>query len=223
MSPSQKIGVAIGATSVVSLIIGATSGYFFAKKRLEKTYADFASEEIAEARKFYSNNKKFSTPAEAVEALIPDEVIKAADALKNYQGRGDVERPETTEVVEVNIFGSTAEPTADDWAQVVSMRDEDEPHIISQEEFMEGGPGYNNPTLTYYVGDHILADERDQPINDVVELLGEDNLKFGYGSGDANIVYIRNNKISLDIEVLKSEGKYSEEVAGFHHPKHSSG
>jgi len=219
MNHTQQIGVAVGATSVVSLIVGAASGYFFAKKRLEKIYADFASQEIAEARKFYSKNKKFSTPEEAVEALIPDEAV---EALKAYQGEPDVVL-ETTEDVVVNIFGSTVSHTKDEWAQVVSMRDEDEPHIISQEEFMEGGPGYHQPTLSYYVGDDILADERDQPITDVTDLLGEDNLKFGYGSGDANIVYIRNNKLSLDIEIIKSEGKYSEEVAGFHQSNNGSG
>jgi hypothetical protein len=170
--------------------------------------------------------KRFSTPAEAVEALIPDEMGEAAEALKEYQGQDDVDDKsveEINQVVESNVFGSSTIHTKAEWTQVVSMRDENEPHIISQEEFMEGGPGYNNPTLTYYAGDDILADERDQPITDVVDLLGEDNLKFGFGSGDPNIVYIRNNKISLDIEILKSEGKYSEEVAGFHHPKHSSG
>jgi|SRR5215216_123243 len=219
MNHTQQIGVAVGATSVVSLIVGAASGYFFAKKRLEKIYADFASQEIAEARKFYSKNKKFSTPEEAVEALIPDEAV---EALKAYQGEPDVVL-ETTEDVVVNIFGSTVSHTKDEWAQVVSMRDEDEPHIISQEEFMEGGPGYHQPTLSYYVGDDILADERDQPITDVTDLLGEDNLKFGYGSGDANIVYIRNNKLSLDIEIIKNEGKYSEEVAGFHQSNNGSG
>jgi hypothetical protein len=235
MTNNQKIGVAIGATSVVSLIVGAASGYFLAKKRLEKTYSDFASEEIAEARRFYTHNKQFSTPAEAVEALIPDEVAqeaeahirdksaKVAEALKTYQGEPDVKQPETTETVEVNIFGRSVGYTKADWEQTFSMRDEDEPHIISSEEFLEGGPGYNNPTFTYYAGDDVLADERDQPITGSLDLVGEGNLRFGLGSDDPNVVYIRNNKISLDMEIVKSEGKYAEEVAGFHHPKHSSG
>ncbi len=37
----------------------------------------------------------------------------------------------------------------------------------------------------------------------------------GEGSGDSNIVYVRNVALNKDYEICRSRGKYSVEVAGF--------
>lgn len=91
---------------------------------------------------------------------------------------------------------------------------EEVPHVISSEEFMEDSD-HDSVTLTYYVGDDTLADEREEPIQDVDETVGEHNLgKFGERSGDPNVVYIRNDFKRLNIELIRSPGRYSKEVLG---------
>jgi hypothetical protein len=46
--------------------------------------------------------------------------------------------------------------------------------------------------------------------------VGEENLaKFGHGSKDPNLVYVRNEGMDLDFEISYAEGKYSEQVMGF--------
>ena len=81
---------------------------------------------------------------------------------------------------------------------------------------MENDKEFNQVTLTYFEGDEVLSDERDQTVDDVDGLAGEDNLqRFGHGSGDPNVLYIRNEHISLDMEILRSKGKYTHEVLGF--------
>jgi hypothetical protein len=71
---------------------------------------------------------------------------------------------------------------------------------------------YNQETLTYYKGDDIVADQSDTPIYNHSGLMGD--LKFGHGSGDANVVYIRNDSIQMEWEVLLHEGSFEVEVVG---------
>lgn len=89
------------------------------------------------------------------------------------------------------------------------------PYIISVSEFMENDPQYQQNTISYYQGDGVLADERDQPIPDKNSIVGEQNLvRFGEGSGDDNIVFVRNDRLEVDFEITQSLGTYSEEVLG---------
>lgn len=94
-----------------------------------------------------------------------------------------------------------------------SSRSSDKPYIISNEEFEDAELEYTQNTLTYYQGDAVLTDEHNQPvpINTVVH---ESNLQFGNASGDKNVVYIRNDKLEVDFEVVQDLGYYTEEVLG---------
>lgn len=232
MNQNTKIGVAVGAASILSAAAGAVGGYFFAKTRLEKMYSEFASEEIREAKMFYSRLHKdeYKTPAEAVQALIPEK--EAAEALLAYHGQqvtvthhdGTQEKiinlPDGGFIAQDrNIFeDDNPEENPDEWERELTARSNDRPYILAKEEFLQAEAGYSQVTLTYYEGDDTLADERDQPINDVDYTIGPMNLRFGYHSDDKNVVYIRNDKLGLEFEVLRSFGKYAEEVLG-HHPK----
>jgi hypothetical protein len=71
--------------------------------------------------------------------------------------------------------------------------------------------------LTFFEEDGVLVDEREMPIPDVDGVVGEGNMdKFGmFTNGDKNTVYIRNEKMCMDFEVLRNEGSYGRDVAGF--------
>ncbi|QWY82390.1 hypothetical protein SEA_AFLAC_58 [Gordonia phage Aflac] len=89
------------------------------------------------------------------------------------------------------------------------------PYIISVSEFMENDPQYQQNTISFYQGDSVLADESDQPIPDINSIVGERNLqRFGEGSGDPNIVFVRNDRLEVDFEITQSLGTYAEEVLG---------
>ena len=110
-----------------------------------------------------------------------------------------------------NIFedhGQSDEDTLDR-----STRSADKPFIISHEEFEDGDLEYSQNTLTYYQGDGVLTDEDDKPILDMTVVI-ESNLQFGNASGDKNVVYIRNDKLEVDFEVVQDLGYYTEEVLG---------
>lgn len=67
-----------------------------------------------------------------------------------------------------------------------------------------------------------MEDQGDTILNETEEI-GVDNLKFGCGSEDKNIVYIRNDSLEKEYEVARSSGTYAEEVAGLKHSDDSPG
>jgi hypothetical protein len=103
-----------------------------------------------------------------------------------------------------------------DYENELRRRKGKEIYIISQDEFFNNEPQHEQATLTYFAGDGVLVDEADTPIDDITHIIGSERiLKFGHGATDPNTVYIRNDALEHDVEVVQSKGKFAEEVYGF--------
>lgn len=124
-----------------------------------------------------------------------------------------IPQPEVeSEIVEENIFANNG----DDWdyEEELAKRTPNEPYVLHKDEFFEKEEAYQDylqHTLTYYAGDNILADEDQKPVYDK-RLVGD--LEFGHGSGDPNVVYIRNERQKAEYEVFLDQGHYAVEVLG---------
>jgi hypothetical protein len=214
---TSKKGLVVLASSM-SLVGGAALGAAIAMKKLEAKYAEISRIEIEQAKEYYSKLNKigiFSTPEEAVQALIPETVHEAAKALTQYQGIEPAVDPDMVEVA-TNVFAKRKERVEFDYATEMQRRDPKRPYLITKDEFFENEPENEQSTITYYAGDGVLADERDQQVPDTDMLINDENLmRFGEGSDDENIVYVRNNQLGVDYEICHSEGKFSVEVEGF--------
>lgn len=181
----------------------------------------------------YKDYQRLSTPYASPQGAkmrskpAPDEDMEAfekrliAEAKQEVQGTlqrlgvadEDVdEEPDVDEeeIITMNVFTEQHASGHDR-----NKRDRDRPYIISHDEFYNGDEDYQQNTLTYFEGDDVLVDERDQPIRHLSKIVGESNLQFGKESNDPNIVYIRNHELEVDFEVCRSNGKYTEEVLGF--------
>lgn len=114
----------------------------------------------------------------------------------------------------VNVFGVNDKGDLPEWDEEtqVANRDPLKPYVISKDEFMDDILGYDQDTVTYYMGDDILADEHDIPIWNWPDKLG--SLHFGLGSDDPNVVYVRNDVLHQEWEVLKHTGSFEAEVTG---------
>lgn len=83
---------------------------------------------------------------------------------------------------------------------------EDRPYVIAPEEF--GECDYATISLTYYA-DGIVANEKNKPIRNVDELIGEESLDH-FGEYEEDSVFVRNDKLRIDYEILKDYRAYSE-------------
>lgn len=229
---SRRPALRVAIVSAVALGAGAGIAWFVAKNRYEAKYAKIAEREIAEAKAFYSRLYKkdeYATPGETAEALGVGGT-EAAVALERYGAKKlaevAVEVTETTEVevspVTTNVFDNS-ESDDDVWDQDkeeayrASIGD-DEPYVISHMEYNENENDYQQTSLTYFVEDDVLVDEKETPIDAVDMVVGEGNLtRFGHGVMDNRIVFVRNDKLGMDFEIVKNDGSYSKLVLGFQH------
>lgn len=92
--------------------------------------------------------------------------------------------------------------------------DKSKPYLITAEDFLQGEKNYTTATLTYYEDGDALIGEGDDLLDDKDRMLtvGTHLSDFGAFDGDPNTVYIRNEPIAMDIEVVKNEGSYAESV-----------
>lgn len=108
-----------------------------------------------------------------------------------------------------------------DYEEEIKTRTPDAPYVISREEFFEEETDNDQLTVTFFQGDHVVIDQQEIVIDDVDAVLGDDNLtRFGQrnsGSGDPNVMYIRNEKLTADFEVILDHEIYEEKILGLSH------
>lgn len=84
---------------------------------------------------------------------------------------------------------------------------QDRPYVIPPEEFMVN-EDYENISLTYY-SDGVLADENDEEVEDVDNVVGKESLNH-FGEYEDDSVFVRNDILKCDYEILYDFRKYSE-------------
>lgn len=209
-------------------VVGGAVAWKIAYKRAQAYWTKIAEDEIEVVKDHY---------AAKVEAVKNEQAKGEVGEIINSNGYGEVAANEVIavtaeeEVVEVveeadvvgttvrNVFeeASAVEPEWD-YAKEVKSRDPRSPYVIHAAEFKACEKGYDQAHYTYYEDDDVLADSDDTVIDEVHEVVGVENLeKFGHGSEDPNIVFVRNDVRELDVEIARSTGSYAEEVHGLKH------
>lgn len=220
---------------------GALGSGFFFKKHFEliadkeiQDFKEFSEIKIKHYEELYRQqandviNELGRTPVE--EDVVengpgPSPALRlASDVHKRYNTL--TEKKELSEVMrERGLELAEEKPVSWDHPKEDEAEEEEQPeapivddrtdaiYLISTEEFLSGKEEYDKITLTYYEGDNVLADERDGTVPAPTDVVGFQALKsFGREPKDPNVVYVRNNKVSCDFEILRSEGSYLEIV-----------
>ena len=100
----------------------------------------------------------------------------------------------------------------------VSVKEEDNkqmvdggPYVIPPEEFGEFDD-YEKISLTFYA-DKVLTDDDDQLIDNIEEIVGNKALE-SFGDYEDDSVFVRNNKLKCDYEILLDQRKYLDVIKG---------
>lgn len=202
-------------THVIAFLMGAVAGAMVSEKHDEASFNKALDEEVEHYRRQVKELKALN------EKLLEDLKLQkdAENAVKNYGGNGlseniviDPNAVRDSNLIphrDTTIFGETLRDF-----KKKDVRDPDKPYVITEEEFMLGERNYNTSTVTYYAGDGTLGDERDEIVDGVDQMVGINNLNEMIKNPDVTTIYIRNERLALDIEVIRSNGKYAEEVLG---------
>lgn len=162
------------------------------------------------------------------EAMVEEDVADVKEALLNMYGVKEKKEKKAEKVDEPKVVDST---DIREYASVLAKRGyvnysdkkvvestkaevTDAPRVISPEEFGEIDE-YECVSLTYYA-DGVLTDEVDEVINDVEGTVGQDSFNH-FGEYEDDSVFIRNDKMKTDYEILADLRNYSD-VKKTHRP-----
>lgn len=245
----------LAVVGAVSAAASATATFLATSKILEKKYREIADAEIQEAKVYYqglysrspiviaeepSEEKEDPAPGNWDELSVVTQqhmITRAIEAVTEYSSSStdpepveDPRPPVDQHANIVNVFQNHTPPGEEVLAALLTDRDPSEPYIITKEEYYQNDPDHEQKAFTFYEGDSILVDDEEEysPIQDTERVAGDDNLlRFGYGSGDEHILYIRNETLDppMDLCITRSPGRYTDEVMGFNddepHLKHA--
>jgi len=222
----------LAATGIflVGVGIGAIAGILIFQKRIDKHYQAIADEEIESVRDTYKLLRKqppYDDPKTAVKAYLErvDELQYLSEGGEPLDEGDYIEDEETPPLIiksqpegfwrdtEGNPDVITEEEMED--GALFGERSADAPYVISFQEFMDEREEFEKISIEYYEADNTLADDRELIITDVEGTIGRANLsRFGQGSQDPAIVYIRNESLGADFEVAHNHKGYAEIVLG---------
>lgn len=176
-------------SKVVIFSLGAAAGSVVSWKLLKTKYEQIAQEEIESVREVYSKKQK---------------ELKKLEESYNSSIKLNSEKEKPVED-DKNQYRNIAE----NYKKGGSESMKNKPYVVTPEEFGELDE-YETISLTYY-SDGILTDERDEPIDNVDELVGVESLdRFGEYEDDS--VFVRNDRLKCDFEILADNREYTEIV-----------
>lgn len=186
------------------------------KEKATREANEKAAEEIAEVREIYRNKTKkeeYEKVAEESEKEVKEENEKV-DPLKvkpqtdredynsyykmtqNYTSQNEEKPKRASSISDLNAF--TYEKSVD------------RPYIIDPEDYGEEDD-YDTMQLTYFMGDKTLVDESADDTIDEPDLhIGLDNLAIFDEFQGASSIYVRNDILKMDFEILKDDCAYSD-------------
>jgi len=181
----------------MTFVLGVAVGSVVTWRYVEKKYEQIAQDEIDSVKEVFSKREtEFTEDTEvqikADNAKKKPSVIEYAAWLRkrgytNYSDMVD-EKPEEVKEEPMSV---------------------DKPYVIAPEEFGELDD-YETISLIYYT-DQILADDNDVIVDDIEDVVGFDSLN-SFGEYEDDSVFVRNDRLKCDYEILLDQRKYSDVI-----------
>lgn len=192
---------------IYALLIGAISGavpaWYFTKKKYER----IAQEEIDSVKEEFRKKIDNLYQKYAAEYGEKNEKPESTDHEKVVDGEILAYKRDTPRVDYTRFSKDPPEEVIAE-AGTPDMPPEAKPYVIAPEDF--GFEDYEPITLTYYK-DGVLTDEDDEPVENPDDIVGSD-YDSHFGEYDQDVVYVRNERMKCDYEILRDERRYGEIV-----------
>ena len=191
-------------SKVLIFMAGCGIGSVVTWKLIDKKYAQIAQEEIDSVKEALG---QFNDSETEVEPKSKDE---------GYENDEDDQFDCDTESAKEELANICKEQGYD--YNGISKKEEKEemaeskPYVISPEEFDENG--YKTKTLFYY-NDDVVTDERGKVLSEksIEKLIGKESLTT-FGQYESDSVFVRNDDLKTDYEILADERNYHEMFMG---------
>jgi hypothetical protein len=231
---TRKINAAGISYLVVGLGVGAAVGFYFGYKfNREKIRAEAykeAKEEVDLLRSVYLEKtlSAANTDVEGttLQGTISTEKPPIEEVVENLGYQTQVPSRERPLPAPVPILDDLPENSVEtsksmnagwNYEKELENRSPEAPYIIHQNEYNHSNLEYQKVVYTYYADDQYIVDTEDnRPVHNADVVVGLDNLNFGHGSDDFDVVYVRNDIQEIDMQICRINRSYEEEELGFH-------
>ena len=197
----------------IGLAVGFFFGYRFNREKIRAEAFEQSEEEVRQIREHYRQRITAAQTKPTVGELIEEKGYsdeRLAPPVYISPGPGVVVPPPAP---------SKDKDRGWSYPRELSQRSVEAPYIIHQDEFTTNETEYNQVAYTYYAIDDVLVDEDNRPLPYASEVVGINNLRFGHGTDDDDVVFVRNSKLEVEMEICRVNQSYHEEVLGLdgHH------
>lgn len=182
-----------GIKYLFAFAVGAAAGSFATWKLLQAKYQKIADEEIASMKDFYE--RRYTENTEEAKDENPDSEDEDDSEYFVYE----------------DMAGKYSTESSDEEKGGSEVAEEKSPYVIAPGEF--GNGEHELETLLYFEKDKVLTDDGYTPIGKPESLVPPDFAShFGDYDYDQDSVYVRNDRLKTDYEILRDERNYNDVV-----------
>nr|DAI74704.1 MAG TPA: hypothetical protein [Caudoviricetes sp.] len=181
----------------LAFIVGAGMGSICTWKLLKRKYELIAQEEIDSVKAAYATREIGKGFVEGFR-----DGLKVAED-RTQKDEDDVDFKKYASIIQKEGYTDYSRSVEEKKGEAFVEK----PYVISPEEFGEFEE-YEKISLTYYA-DKVLADENDEEVDDVDEIVGEESLNH-FGEYEDDSVFVRNDRLKCDYEILLDQRNYSD-------------
>lgn len=181
----------------LAFIVGAGMGSVCTWKLLKRKYELIAQEEIDSVKAAYATREIGKGFVEGFR-----DGLKVAED-RTQKDEDDVDFKKYASIIQKEGYTDYSRSVEEKKGEAFVEK----PYVISPEEFGEFEE-YEKISLTYYA-DKVLADENDEEVDDVDEIVGEESLNH-FGEYEDDSVFVRNDRLKCDYEILLDQRNYSD-------------
>lgn len=181
----------------LAFIAGAGIGSVCTWQLLKRKYELIAQEEIDSVKAAYATKEIGKSFVEGFR-----DGLKVAED-RTQKDEGDVDFKKYASIIQKEGYTDYSRSVEEKKGEAFVEK----PYVISPDEFGEFEE-YEKISLTYYA-DEVLADENDEEVDDVDEIVGEESLNH-FGEYEDDSVFVRNDRLKCDYEILLDQRNYSD-------------
>lgn len=230
---TRKINTAGLSYFAVGIGVGTAVGFYIGYKlNREKIRAEAyraAEVEVAQLREVYLEKTlgKEEDEGTRLSRQVPvekpplDEVVERLGYTPpvDYHGRSERPLPPPVPILddlpEDPVGTSKSMNVGWNFERELASRSPDSSYVIHQNEYNHSNLNYSKNEFHYYSRDDVMVDGDDNDIlRDVAGVVGLENLKFGHGADNINVVYVRNDHLEMDMQITRLDESYEESILG---------
>jgi hypothetical protein len=212
---TKSAGFVLGGLAI-GFGIGFYVGRRWNREKLRAEAFEQSAEEVERIRQaYFHKDQEEEKPSTPVVVVAVPEKPSAEDVIQERGYARPLKPPVPGLVDPRTVSAPPPQLPVWDYQREIAGRLDGEPYVIHQDEFSGNETGYNQTTYTYYAGDDVLVDDDNGhplPHGDVI--VGQNNLRFGHGTDDIDVVFVRNDKLQLEMEICRVHDSYEEKVLG---------